>query len=307
MKKNNDHTYSLSRRNFIIAGAALAAGIRPQHSYSAASPSSISVDLHSHTFLDESEMDGFFSSTGPDVSFISGHPILGEIDEVFETIKKKGIPVVRTMDEILKAREEGKRVAMISNEGSYILKGELVNLEKFHAMGLSSLQLVREDSGGTTDSGRNLTPFGKEVIRMQNKLGMIVDLAHAYAPTIQQAVEVSTKPVMLSHMNKRIRETWRLVAESGGIIGNWWSIRETNQGKTFDDWIEDFSDIVDTVGIDHVGVQTELGTGVHRGPFDSYKNWNNIGEALKENGFTQEDINKILGGNFMRMFAKISS
>jgi len=306
MKKRKLHGCSQSRRDFILAGAALAAGILPENVYPAAAPSSISVDLHSHTFLEESEMDGFLSKTGPDVSFISGHPDLGELPLVFESIKKKNIPVARTINDILNAKTQGKRVAMIANEGAYILQGELANLEKFHAMGLISLQLMRAGGGGTVDSRNNLTPFGKEVIQAQNQLGMIIDLAHCRAATIEQVVDATSKPVMLSHMNKPVRETWQLVAETGGIIGNWWSIRDSRKGKTFEDWIEDFSDLVDAVGIDHVGVQTELGTGLHRGPFDSYKDWNTIGEALIENGFSKEESDKILGGNFMRMFAKIS-
>lgn len=252
-------------------------------------------------------MDGFSSLPGPDVTFISGHEFFGELPYVIETIKSKNITVAKTINDILAAKSQGKRVAMISSEGSYIINGDIAKLEKFHSMELISLQLTREDSGGTYDTQYNLTPFGKDVIRTQNRLGMIIDLAHAHTPTIEQTVEVSTKPVMLSHMNKRVKETWPLIAETGGIIGNWWSPAEARRGKTFTDWIEDFSDMVEMVGIDHVAIQTELGTGIHRGPFDSYTQWNTIGEALIENGFSKEDTNKILDGNFMRMFAKITA
>jgi len=302
----NKTTCSYSRRHFIIAAAALAVGVRPGD-VSPAAASSISVDLHSHSFLEENEMDDFFSKTGPDVSFISGHPDLGELPRVFESIKKNKIPIARTMNDILKAKAQRKRVAMIANEGAYILQGQLANLKKFHAMGLISLQLQAAGGGGTIDSRNNVTPFGKEVIRLQNELGMIIDLAHSRATTIRQVVDVTNKPVMLSHMNKSVKDTWQRVTETGGIIGNWWSIRETRKGKTFDDWISDFSYLVDSVGINHVGVQTELGTGLHRGPFDSYRDWDTIGEALRENGFTKEDTDKILGGNFMKMFEKISA
>jgi len=111
-------------------------------------------------------------------------------------------------------------------------------LKELNAQGLVSLQLIRTKRDGVVDGDKNLTSFVKEVIRTQNRLGMIVDLSHARKRTILQAVEVSSKPIMLSHMNKRVDDVWKVVAESGGLIGNWWSPREANNGMTFYDWID---------------------------------------------------------------------
>ena len=302
MNKQNSHPESPSRRQFMVGTAALVAGLKPLSALANYKSTSITVDLHSHTFLDENELNGFASTVGPDVSFISGHPFLGELPEVIEILKQKQIQLARNLDDVVKAKAAGKRVAMLATEGAYILQGKIDKLEGYHDMGLVSLQLFRDDGGGTIDSDGNLTAFGKDVIRTQNRLGMIVDVAHSSSETIEQVVKVSTKPVMLSHFNTPLRDIWSLIAESGGVIGNWWRPVDARQGMTFDDWIDNFSDIVDEVGIDHVGVQTELGTGIHRGPFDSYADWGNIGDALRDRGFSKPDTDKILGGNFMRMY-----
>lgn len=307
MKHDNEQANKFTRRHFLASAAVLAASIGPLRAAARSSPTTITVDLHSHAFLSDSEMVGFASSKGPDVSFLSGHHKMGSMHSLFKAVKENKIILARTPADIVRAKSSGQRVAILAHEGGYILNGDLSKLEKLNAMGLISLQLVRTDSTDIVSRNGTLTVFGKDVIRTQNRLGMIVDLAHCSAKTINQAAEISTSPIMLSHINKPAKKAWKAVAESGGVIGNWWSPRDVRNGLTFKIWIEEFSRMVDNVGIDAVGVQTELGTKKHRGPFDSYTNWDKIGQALLQNGFRQEDANKILGGNFMRMFTKITA
>lgn len=306
MKYRGTQFRPLSRRKFLVGTAAMVISL-PLRAVEKPTTNTITVDIHSHASLDAMEMDGFLSSTGPDVSFISGHELLGPLSSVFREIEKRKIPVARTPEDIFRAKSQGRRVAMISNEGGYNLNGELSKLEEMNAKGLVSLQLVREISYGVVDSDHNLTAFGKELIRAENRLGMIVDLAHAYVPTIEQAAEVSTRPIMLSHNTHRSKNVWKVVAQSGGIIGCWWGPKEARNGFTFDQWINRFEIMADSVGVDALGVQTELGTDVHRGPFDQYANWGRIGQALLKKGFNQAETDKILGGNFMRMFTKITA
>lgn len=307
MMHDDERTNMFTRRQFLASAVVLAASVGPLRAATRPSPTTISVDLHSHAFLNDSEVDGFASSIGPDVSFLSGHHKMGSMPSLFKAVKENKILIARNPADILRAKSEGRRVAILAHEGGYLLNGDLSELEKLNAMGLISLQLVRTDSTNIVSSNGALTAFGKDVIRTQNRLGMIVDLAHCSAATIKQAAKVSTKPIMLSHINKPAKKAWKDVAESGGVIGNWWSPHDVRDGMTFKNWIGEFSRMVDTVGIDAVGVQTELGTKKHRGPFDSYTDWDKISQALLENGFSQEDADKILGGNFMRMFSIITA
>ena len=306
MEDKDTKISSLSRRQFLIGATSLVVGSHPLFASDENSPDIISVDLHSHASLDVKELDTFKTRHGPDVSFLSGHPDLGGLSGIFDDVKKWNIPVVRTPTDIFLAKSQGRRAAIIANEGGYILYGNIETLEKLNKKGLVSLQLKHTESVDLINSDNDLTPFGKEVIRTQNRLGMIVDLAHAKASTIEQAAEVSTKPIMLSHVNKPVESVWDVVAETGGVIGNWWHPRHVRDGLTFSGWIDNFARMADAVGVDAIGVQTELGTDIHRGPFDSYNDWNKIGKALLSVGFNNEEKDKILGGNFMRMFAEVT-
>lgn len=306
MKFRGTRISPLSRRQFLIGTAAFITSL-PLRAIEKPTTNAITVDIHSHASLNAIEMDGFLSSTGPDVSFISGHELLGPLPSVFREIEERKIQIARTPEDIIRAKSQGRRVAMISNEGGYNLNGDLSKLEEMNAKGLVSLQLVREISYGVVDNDHNLTSFGKDLIRAQNRLGMIVDLAHAHGPTIEHAAEVSTRPIMLSHNTSRGKSVWKVVAQTGGIIGCWWGPKEAKNGFTFDQWINRFAIMADSVGVDALGVQTELGTDVHRGPFDHYANWSLIGQALLKKGFNQRETDKILGGNFMRMFTKITA
>jgi len=306
MKDKDNKISSLSRRQFLVGTASLVASVHPVFASDKNTTNVISVDLHSHAFLDATELDTFKTQNGPDVSFLSGHPTLGGLSGIFDDVKKLNIPVIRTPADIFAAKSQGRRAAIIAYEGGHILYGNIETLEKLNKKGLVSLQLKRTESVELINNDDDLTPFGKDVIRTQNKLGMIVDLAHSKASTIEQAVEVSTKPIMLSHVNRPVESVWDVIAESGGVIGNWWHPRHVRDGLTFNDWIDDFARMADAVGVDAIGVQTELGTDIHRGPFDSYNAWDKIGKALLDVGFNKEEKNKILGGNFIRMFSKIT-
>lgn len=215
MKFRGTRISPLSRRQFLIGTAAFITSL-PLRAIEKPTTNAITVDIHSHASLNAIEMDGFLSSTGPDVSFISGHELLGPLPSVFREIEERKIQIARTPEDIIRAKTQGRRVAMISNEGGYNLNGDLSKLEEMNAKGLVSLQLVREISYGVVDNDHNLTSFGKDLIRAQNRLGMIVDLAHAHGPTIEHAAEVSTRPIMLSHNTSRGKSVWKVVAQTGG-------------------------------------------------------------------------------------------
>lgn len=297
---------SRSRRNLLLGASTLLLTGLPSLRSFANSSNNITVDLHTHAFLDDSEMDLFSSGNAPDITFVAGHSRFGDLDEVFSILSQYEVPLIKNVNDIFAAKSAGKRAALVTSEGAYAISGSIEKLRELHSKGLACLQPVRNESNEMVEDDE-LTSFGKEVIKEQNKLGMIVDMAHAQSSAIHAALDASSKPVMLSHMNMRVSDTWKDVAESGGVIGGWWGPKEVRRkGFGFDDWIDRISEIVDEVGIDHVGVQTELGTPMHRGPFDSHSDWSSIGDALKDKGYSADEVSKILGGNFIRMYKEIS-
>ena len=158
-----------------------------------------------------------------------------------------------------------------------------------------------------------LTLFGADLIRGMNRLGIIVDLAHASFETTKQAVAVTTKPVMLSHShilhednpNPRLisAEHARLIADTGGVIGAWPAgITQHN----LPDYIDEIMRLIDVVGVNHVALGTDMDVNF-KPVFDNYRQLPLVTALLLKKGLTEEDTAKILGGNFMRLFQDVIS
>src|SRR5437773_227658 len=153
-----------------------------------------------------------------------------------------------------------------------------------------------------------LTPFGRDVVREMNRLGMLVDLAHAPYPAVKGAMDASSRPMLVSHTNIEdysgyarfvSREHARLVAGTGGVLGAWpISIRHAS-ASTFIDHIKR---MVDAVGVDHVAIGTDMaGVSPRSALFTDWTEWPSIPAALLDRGFARQDVAKIMGGNMRRL------
>ncbi|HYC13741.1 MAG TPA: membrane dipeptidase, partial [Stellaceae bacterium] len=192
-----------------------------------------------------------------------------------------------------------------------------------------------------TDTG--LTQFGRICIREMNNLGLVVDLAHAAERTTLDAAAFSTRPIIVSHANvRKLCETPRnltddaikAVARSGGVIGitAYAPFCETSPGvrPSIDSYIDHIAYISDLVGVDHVGIGSDFFDGESLVRFERFfrmrypeivRNYTietvyveelgtvddfpRIPAALEKRGFDRDDIRKIIGGNFLRVFEQI--
>ena len=125
------------------------------------------------------------------------------------------IALVRNSKELKQAIKNKKLAAMFGVEGGHMIEGKLENLDKLFARGTRYLTLTWNNSPGWATSAmlevskkdslanaqKGLTDFGKQVIRRMNELGMMVDLSHVGEQTFWDAIQTSTKPVMVSHSN----------------------------------------------------------------------------------------------------------
>ena len=162
---------------------------------------------------------------------------------------------------------------------------------------------------GTVTHG-GLTPFGADVIRACHKLGVVVDVAHATADTTRQAVSVASKPLLLSHTALRGSKAQgvtplterqitpdhaRAVAETGGSIGIWHFF------PTLERYVDGLKEMADVVGVDHVSIGTDMAS--TQGLFQSYEPFTRLVDAMLRGGFTAADAAKVVGGNYLRIFA----
>ncbi len=237
----------------------------------------------------------------------------------------------------LQSAHSHKRPTIIQTvEGAHFIEGNLDRVEEVYKRGLRHLQLLHERDDLVSPLGDvntqpahlgGLTAFGAEVVRECNRLGIVVDLAHASHETVLGALKVTTQPVIISHTsldsrtggNPRMAEMMKprliskehaqVVADAGGIVGVW-----THLADSLQEFVESIKAMVDAIGSDHVGMGTDtdllssrVGSGTNRawsgltgGFFNAV-----VGEMLRQ-GFTPDDIGKVGGGNYCRVFGKVT-
>ena len=220
--------------------------------------------------------------------------------------------VERTAD-LDRARSQGRPAAVLAVEGGDFLEGRLDRVREAYERGIRSIQLVHyrvnELGDIQTEAARHggLTPFGHDVIREMNRLGMLVDVAHATFDGVRAAAETSSKPLVLSHTfvdvpgNARAvtREHARLVARGGGVIG---VFPVSFGGPGFSGYIDHLSRMADAVGVDHVAIGTDMdGIPFQFATFDNYSEWPSIASALMARGYGRTDVAKVMGGNVARV------
>ncbi len=110
-----------------------------------------------------------------------------------------------TADDIERIHAKGKIASMIGVEGGHCIEESLAALDKLYSLGARYMTLTHTDSLGwadsATDASKNngLTPFGQQVVRHMNQLGVMVDLSHVSAKTMRDAIATSDAPVIFSH------------------------------------------------------------------------------------------------------------
>ena len=213
--------------------------------------------------------------------------------------------------------EQGEVAAFIACEGAHCLEGRPERVEQMYEDGVRTLQLVHyaPDVVGDLQTEEpvyhGLSSVGREVIREMDRLGMVIDVAHASFKTVLDVAEVSENPIILSHSQLRSADKRHprllepahaeAVAETGGVIGMWPS------GFGNDD-LADFVDntlrLVDLVGVRHVGLGTDM-DGNYKPVFDSYRQLPDWTAALLARGLTEAEAGQLIGGNAMRVLSHI--
>jgi len=234
-------------------------------------------------------------------------------------IADQGLATVRTLADLDACRTAGPG-AIVTSEGGDFLDGALARVdEAYHRHDLRQLQLVHYRINELGDiqteppHHNGLTPFGADVVRACNRLGIVVDLAHATYDLVKRAVAVTAQPVVLSHTSvtpvprSRSRlispDHARLVAETGGVVGVWPARFVFGDRRAFATGV---AQMVDAAGIDHVGFGTDM-MGLPSGSvFDDYRELPAVAAALRATGFAPPEIAKILGGNYRRVFAAVT-
>lgn len=204
--------------------------------------------------------------------FING---LTAMDKMLESNNMK-----RSMNlaDLRAAHKQHKPTVIQSVEGGHFLEGQLDRLGVAYSRGLRHLGLLHDNDASVplgdvyTNPARwgGLTTFGADVIKECNRLGILVDLAHAGNETIDAALKVATQPVIISHtgldtqlgqnpfMAKMMRprliskEQAKIVANAGGVISVWTHLADTPL-----EYARNIRALVDVMGVEHVSIGTD--------------------------------------------------
>lgn len=265
-----------------------------------------------------------------------------------ETVPDRLLVVEHAAD-IGTAKQSGRLGVVLGVQGCDFLEGDLDLVEVFQRMGLRIAQLTYSErnqlgSGCLEPEDLGITAYGRQVVRECNRVGIVVDLSHVGERTALTAVEVGDQPVILSHANVRalndnprcVRDDLiRAVAATGGVMGvsAYATFAETRPEvwPTLDDFVHHVSYTADLVGVDHVGIGTDMFEGrttasfrfdVQRKYSETLRSYSRretrmvqglasladlprVTAALLAHGFEENDVTKILGGNFLRVFEKV--
>ena len=225
-------------------------------------------------------------------------------------------------DELYAVKKSGKKAVMRGIENGYAIGKELSNIERYRRMGIVYMTLCHNGDNDICDSARGcgehggLSGFGKAVVREMNRVGMVIDLSHAAESTFWQVLELSEKPVVCSHSSCKALcnhprnlsdEQIRAIANKGGVVQvTMYSgfLREEGEA-TLDDFMAHLEHAIKIAGIDHVGIGTDFdGDGAVVGCSNASQLLNITRELLKR-GYNDEDIEKIWGGNWMRVLRNV--
>ena len=246
--------------------------------------------------------------------------------------------LAESMADVAAAKAAGKLAVTFDLEGSTMLLEDVAMVEVYRDLGVRQMHLIYNRNntvgGGCHDEDSGLTAFGRAVVKAINKAGVIMDCSHNGERTSLDIMETSEKPVIFSHANARAlidhqrNITDRQIdacAATGGVIGiNGIRLFLGADDKFAEPMANHIDYMVQRVGADHVGIgidiSFDLGVDDHP-PHQDRKFWwpasggysrslaggtgpevlPQVTELLRKRGYDQVSLDKILGGNFMRV------
>ena len=230
-----------------------------------------------------------------------------------------------TAADVERAKDDGKIAAIISIEGAESLAGELALLRIYHRLGVRNLGITwslrnrAADGVNEIRTGGGLSSFGVELVEEMNRLGIMIDIAHLSPAGVRDVLELSQAPIIASHANTHalrsvIRnltdEQLEGIASTGGVVGVTfvpYFLDEDWKHSSLGHLLDHIDHIVKVAGIDHVGIGSDF-DGFSPPPPTGLEDatcFPNITTGLLERGYGEDDVRKILGGNFMRVFRQV--
>lgn len=251
-------------------------------------------------------------------------------DLIFDKIEamveknKEFLSIARTPADLYANKQQGRHSIMLGIENGLAIDGQLERLQHFAQRGIVYMTLCHNGDNDICDSARGnsthqgVSAFGRQVIAEMNRLGIMVDLSHASEKTFYDALELSELPIVCTHSSCRALcdhprnltdEQMRALAAKGGVMQitmyNGFLVKDGE--ATVLDALCHLEHAIEVMGIDHVGIGTDFdGDGGVRGMANAAE-LINFTRLLLSRQFSEQDIEKIWGGNFLRVMSQVQS
>ena len=244
--------------------------------------------------------------------------ITAQLDALDAAIAKHGdqLAWARTGADIRAAKAAGKVAALGGIEGGHALEGRVDAIEMFARRGvryLGPLHLWPSDLGGTSRKPKldvGLSDLGREVVRECERCGVIVDLAHINRRGFFEALEISANPVMVTHTGVNgVHPSWRnldddqlrAIAQTGGCIGIIFA-RQFLGGASIDAVVDHVLHVIAVAGEEAPALGSDFdGFVIPPEGLEDIASLPNLTVALSRRGVTPRVLEKILGGNVVRV------
>lgn len=228
--------------------------------------------------------------------------------------------------DIADAKRTGKISALLSIEGGEAVEGSLALLRSFYRLGVRAMGLTWNQRNDIADgvgekSGSSLTAFGVSVVREMERLGMLVDVSHLSDSSFWSLHQVAERPYIASHSNARALcshprnlddRQIEAIASKGGVIGVVFApgfVSNDPGDVSLRKLVDHIDHIVKVAGIEHVGLGSDFdGFGVREGQPEVLKDVSELPlltAELVNRGYSREDVEKILGRNWMRVYEQV--
>jgi membrane dipeptidase len=269
------------------------------------------------------------------------------------------LPIVRTVEDIHRAKREGKAGLLLAAQDGDWIGLELHRIQAFHELGLRMMLLAYNATNQLCDgcldrTGGGLTRFGQNVVDECNRVGIVLDCSHTGKRATLEIMSRSAHPCVFSHSNPSALvpnprniddDQIRACASRRGVIGLVaWGPLVMRPGTTHWPTVDEFIDLLDHVAqltgsTDHLGISTDMSIGTYpdhevdpwgmpdfpniteqydrhvtadiRSPmrnldgFSDYAEIVSVADRLLARGFSEADVRKILGENFLRVFREV--
>lgn len=247
-------------------------------------------------------------------------------DKLEQIVGQNGdyISIARTPADLYEDKRNGRKSILFGIENGLALEHDLANVSHFAQRGIVYITLCHNGDNDICDSARGcnthngLSHFGREVIDAMNREGIMVDLSHASEKSFFDALQQSKTPIVCSHaccralcdhVRNLTDEQMRALAQQGGVmqITLYHGFLRLDGEATVADAIAHLEHAIDVMGINHVGIGSDFdGDGGVRGLADASE-MINLTRLLRQRGFSDHDLEKIWGGNWLRVMGEVQA